>query len=126
MNQNIWQYLDEQAKEQGIHLVKKKVKSWLRQKTDPGVPREKRIPVPKDWITEKYVDQDGECPLCNLEMSLKDKNNPVVGDHIQPIVKGGKTEKRNIQAAHRNCNSAKGDMDMNEWSKYKQAHKIGV
>jgi 5-methylcytosine-specific restriction endonuclease McrA len=58
-------------------------------------------------------------------MSLKDSENPVVPDHIVPIIKGGKTERRNIQASHKICNNQKGDMDMTEWSKYRQTHKIG-
>lgn len=123
--EEIRKYLNDQAIEHGYDTVKYECRAFLKKKTVSGVKPEKRKPVPKEWTMEKYMDQEGFCPLCDRPMELFDKQNPVVPDHILPIIKGGKTEKRNIQAAHRNCNSQKGDMDMNEWSKYRQTHHIG-
>ncbi|MDD5006578.1 MAG: HNH endonuclease [Candidatus Omnitrophica bacterium] len=122
----IQDFLDGEAIEQGLDEVKRQCKIFLKKNTVPGVKPEKRKPVPKEWVAESYMELGGICPLCSLFMDLSDKKNPVVPDHIVPIIKGGKTEKRNIQASHMRCNAAKGDMDMNEWSKYKQTHKIGI
>jgi 5-methylcytosine-specific restriction endonuclease McrA len=123
--QDVLKILDEKAKE-GEAEVKRACRIFLKKKTVSGVKPEKRKPVPKEWTMEAYMNQEGFCPLCDRPMELFDKQNPVVPDHIVPIVKGGKTERRNIQASHKICNSQKQDMDMNEWSKYKQTHKIGI
>ena len=117
-------FLDQQAQE-GEDEVKRACRIFLKKKTVSGVKPEKRKPVPKEWTMESYWDLEGICPLCDRPMDLTDKKNPVVPDHIVPIIKGGKTERRNIQAAHDQCNKAKGSMDSNEWSKYKQTQKIG-
>jgi hypothetical protein len=123
--QTTLKYLNEQASD-GMAEVRRACILFLKQKTIPGVLPEKRKPVPKDWTMEKFINQEGICPLCDLEMNLRDRQNPIVPDHIVPIIKGGKTERKNIQAAHDLCNKAKGSMDMQEWSKYRQTHKIGV
>jgi 5-methylcytosine-specific restriction endonuclease McrA len=122
--QNILTFLDQQAKE-GEAEVKRACRIFLKKKTVSGVKPEKRKPVPKEWVMESYWDLEGICPLCDNFMDLTDRKNPVVPDHIIPIIKGGKTERRNIQASHMRCNAQKGDMDMTEWSRYKQTHKIG-
>lgn len=123
--QDVLKILNEKAQE-GESEVKRACRIFLKKKTVSGILPEKRKPVPKDWTMEAFVNQEGICPLCDLEMSMRDRENPIVPDHIVPIIKGGKTERRNIQASHLLCDIAKGAMDMVEWSKYKQTHKIGV
>jgi 5-methylcytosine-specific restriction endonuclease McrA len=124
-SQDILKYLDEQAIGHGYDEVKRACKIFLKKKTVSGIKPEKRKPVPREWIIDSYWHLEGICPLCDKPMDLTDKKNPVVPDHIIPIIKGGKTERRNITAAHFRCNSQKGNMDSLEWAKYKQTHKIG-
>ena len=122
--QDVLKMLDEKA-QQGDAEVKRACRIFLKKKTVSGVKPEKRKPVPKEWVMESYQNQKGICPLCDNFMTLFDRQNPVVPDHIVPIIKGGKTERRNIQASHKICNETKGSMDSFEWAKYKQTHKIG-
>jgi 5-methylcytosine-specific restriction endonuclease McrA len=123
--QKIQKYLNDQAIEDGEDIVKRECRIFLKKRTVSGVTPEKRKPVPKEWMAESFFNLDGICPLCDKPMDLKDRSNPVVPDHIVPIIKGGKTEWRNIQASHDLCNKEKGSMDMKEWSKHKQTHNIG-
>ncbi len=53
---------------------------------------------------EIYLKDNGICGICKTRVPLHE----VTLDHIIPLVKGGEHSKRNIQLAHRSCNSAKG------------------
>ncbi len=53
---------------------------------------------------EIYIRDNGICGICKTHVPLHE----VTLDHIIPLSKGGKHSKRNIQLAHRSCNSAKG------------------
>jgi 5-methylcytosine-specific restriction endonuclease McrA len=51
-----------------------------------------------------YLRDNGICGICNLPVPLHE----VTLDHIIPLARGGEHSYRNIQLAHRSCNSSKG------------------
>ena len=114
----ILEYLDEQEKTLGIKEVREQCKKYLLRKTYAGV-QVKRKPIPKRWIDEAYVKQDGICPRCNEYMQRKD----AVGDHRQPLALGGQHNRWNIQAMHKTCNARKGANDQTRESKLEQLGK---
>lgn len=111
--------------ELGAKLVRDACKRYLRKKTLAGILPTKRKPMKREWVLEAYDSQDGVCPRCHELMMVKDAS----GDHIVPLDKGGKHERRNIQAVHfrngganhdKNCNSSKGANDWYRESKLAQ------
>ena len=56
--------------------------------------------VPFDYI---YQRDRGVCQICGQRCSVKEASL----DHILPISRGGTHEKRNVQLAHKRCNSIK-------------------
>lgn len=83
---------------------------------------ENRKPIPKKWVEEAFFKQHGICTICGEPMDL-DKQK-IVGDHIQPLVQGGKHDKYNIQAVHDDpCNRTKSGNDMVRFSKRLQVGK---
>lgn len=46
------------------------------------------------------------CAICGEPPTADD---PLTLDHIVPVSRGGRAEPRNVQAAHRTCNSRKRD-----------------
>jgi 5-methylcytosine-specific restriction endonuclease McrA len=112
----ILEYLNEQETIQGIKIVREACRKYLLKKTYSGFEKIKRKPISKGWIREAYAKQSGICPRCNEWMDLKD----VVGDHKQPLAKGGAHNRWNIQAMHSKCNASKGANDFIQESKAKQ------
>ena len=64
----------------------------------------KGVTVEKVDRGEIYIRDSGICGICKIHVPLHE----VTLDHIIPLSKGGEHSKRNIQLAHRSCNSAKG------------------
>jgi hypothetical protein len=63
-----------------------------------------------------YARQHGLCYWCDEPMLLNPPHPPNHGfvctaDHIVPVSKGGRDELYNIVAAHRLCNSERGNAD---------------
>lgn len=112
----ILDYLNEQEKELGIKEVREECRKYLLKKTYSGCEKIKRKPIPRKWIDEAYVMQDGICPRCGNYMQRKD----AVGDHKQALAKGGKHNRWNIQAMCRKCNASKGANDFVKESKLAQ------
>jgi len=55
-------------------------------------------------LDEIYERDNGICGIC---ASLVDRKDASI-DHIIPLSRGGKHSRRNVQLAHRTCNSRKG------------------
>jgi hypothetical protein len=60
-----------------------------------------RMVITEELRNEIYKRDNYQCRQCGS------KNNPTI-DHIFPFIKGGKTEKTNLQTLCRLCNSKKG------------------
>jgi 5-methylcytosine-specific restriction endonuclease McrA len=118
----ILDYLNEQEKELGIKEVREDCRKYMLKKTYAGYDKVKRKPIPRKWLDEAYVKQDGICPRCGNYMQRKD----AVGDHKQALAKGGAHNRWNIQAMCRRCNSSKGANDMVRESKLQQIGKTRI
>ena len=93
----------EKLREQGINYRKNNVIKLL----DKNAKRRavlKGVTVEKIDRGEVYIRDNGICGICKCHVPLHE----VTIDHIIPLSKGGEHSKRNIQIAHRSCNSAKG------------------
>lgn len=58
------------------------------------------------------------CHICGLPIpdQIGSPNHPLFGtvDHVIPFAKGGKNRLENRKAAHRKCNTTKGDLHLYE------------
>lgn len=72
--------------------------------------RARRAGVPVEVIDlgRLFHESGGFCGICHKPISFED----FTLDHIRPISKGGAHIKRNVQIAHRACNSAKGNREL--------------
>lgn len=73
----------------------------------------------RDAMIRAFRRQRGKCHLCDGPMNLStDMQNPdrATADHVVPKSMGGKI-KGNIKAAHYRCNSARGNMRIDEFQK---------
>jgi 5-methylcytosine-specific restriction endonuclease McrA len=118
----ILDYLNEQEPILGIKEVREDCRKYLLKKTYAGCEKIKRKSIPRKWIDEVYVKQDGICPRCNEYMQRKD----AVGDHQQPLALGGQHNRWNIQAMHSKCNASKGANDFVKESKLAQTGQTRV
>lgn len=64
----------------------------------------RRKPIPKQWLEYAYSKQNGHCARCGVAMNFSE----ATGDHKIPLAHGGKHNRHNIAALHRECNSSKG------------------
>jgi 5-methylcytosine-specific restriction endonuclease McrA len=118
----ILEYLNRRELESGIKLVREACRKYMLKKTYAGVEKIKRKPIPRKWVDEAYVKQDGNCPRCNLPMLRRD----TVGDHKLPLALGGAHNRWNIQAMHSKCNASKGANDMVRESKLAQTGQTRI
>lgn len=51
----------------------------------------------------------GRCSICGQRLRSKEE---VTLDHIQPVSMGGKNSIDNLRAAHKECNMARGTLDL--------------
>ena len=63
------------------------------------------------WLRGAYERQGGKCAGCDEGFDFEDMH----GDHIEPWIKGGKTEPDNLQMLCAGCNLSKGSSSMAEW-----------
>ena len=64
---------------------------------------------------QKIIQQGGKCSLCGQPLDLNDPKSINI-DHTIPISRGGhKWKHKNRTAAHRHCNSIKGNMMPHKW-----------
>jgi 5-methylcytosine-specific restriction endonuclease McrA len=109
IEQEIEEYLIQQAIGNGISRVKRACRNFLKRKTIVGVLPTIRKAVPRSWTMEAARRQKYVCARCKHKFeTLED----IVGDHIIPIIKGGEHVSSNIQALHRSCNASKGSNDL--------------
>jgi 5-methylcytosine-specific restriction endonuclease McrA len=119
---NILNYLNEQESILGIKEVREACRKYMLKKTYAGCEKIKRKAIPRTWTREAYAKQSGICPRCNGWMDMK----AVVGDHKQPLAKGGQHNRWNIAALHSRCNLSKGANDFVAESKAKQTGKTNL
>lgn len=105
---DIYQILLDLEQTEGARNVRDACRRFILKKSYAGQMIEKRKSIPARWLGEAYVRQKGICPRCREEKLLTE----MTGDHIQPLVKGGKHRKGNIQALCKSCNSSKGANDL--------------
>lgn len=84
------------------------------------------------WISERAwrrayrsdaaTDQDGLCLYCKEPLTSRTST----ADHMHPRARGGRTTRKNIAAACRACNVAKGSMLTGEFMKAIKAPKPGA
>jgi hypothetical protein len=74
------------------------------------------LPTPKqEWqraeIVSAHERNGGRCAICGeaVDLSLTSGRHQATLDHIFPQSRGGTHERENLQLAHRQCNSRKGD-----------------
>ena len=115
----ILDYLNQQELTLGIKEVREQCRKYMLKKTYAGCEKIKRKPIPRKWVDEAYVKQDGICPRCNEYMQRKD----AVGDHKQALALGGQHNRWNIQAMCHICNLKKGANDQTKESKLEQTGK---
>lgn len=63
------------------------------------------------YCAEALSDQGGRCFYCRMPMSVA----IATADHKVPQIFGGETSRKNIAAACRDCNMAKGSLTANEF-----------
>jgi 5-methylcytosine-specific restriction endonuclease McrA len=83
--------------------------------SDEDIKRERRIARElrkSSWWKRKCA--EGRCYYCNKEVHPKE----LTMDHIVPIIRGGKSTKRNIVTACKECNNKKKYMLPIEWEDY--------
>ncbi|MFE4355120.1 HNH endonuclease [Kitasatospora sp. NPDC056800] len=61
-----------------------------------------------EWLTNVKA-AIAKRPYCLWCMTKGDKDNPLTGDHIIPVSRGGTNEPRNIRVLCRRCNSRRGN-----------------
>ena len=101
-------FLNQAELRYGAKLVREQCRKYMMKQTYAGQLPQKRKPVPRRWVEEAYMRQNGKCLRCGERMEPRD----AVGDHIEPLAKGGSHNKRNIRALHRGCNASKGAADL--------------
>ena len=67
----------------------------------------------KDW-KDAMVHFGGECPFCGTKEG-RGKKEKFDRDHVVPISKGGKTERRNVIPCCPKCNRGRGNKEVFEW-----------
>ena len=105
---DIFKMLLDLEQTEGQFKVRDACKRYIMKKTYAGQMNEKRKSIPARWLGEAYVRQKGICPRCGEKKFLDE----MVGDHIQPLAKGGRHNKGNIRALCTPCNSSKGANDL--------------
>ena len=113
MTNEIYEALLQFEIKHGTREVRDACRRYMLKKSYAGQMIEKRKPIPARWLVQAYMRQRGICPRCRDEKLLTE----MTGDHIQPLIKGGRHNKRNIQALCKFCNSSKGANDLVRESK---------
>ena len=104
---SFWELMMEAKGVWGESAIAHDIKRYNQTKRDT-VEKVKRKPVPKRWILDAWVKQQGICRRCKLDLDPKEAE----GDHIIPLAGGGKHTRSNIQALHGvPCNRSKGAND---------------
>ncbi|MCI0545147.1 MAG: HNH endonuclease [Actinobacteria bacterium] len=62
-------------------------------------------------LAKLHRDCGGRCHLCGKPVLLEDATR----DHVVTTSRGGTNAKKNIKLAHQACNSARGDLTLEEW-----------
>ena len=102
--------------EPGDHLCKVCIKKWNREVDNQRMKERNKKPTPskkeyKELLMKIYKRDGGICGICGKQVdyyiSSPDPLSPTM-DHIRPIARGGKHSEKNLQLAHRRCNSKKG------------------
>ncbi len=109
----ILQYLIDRSLEVGIAPVRDAASQFLKLGLKAGVEREKRRPVPKEWLQSAFIKQSGKCLDCKREILLSECE----ADHVVAISLGGVHAKSNIAARCRKCNREKSNHDLVTHSK---------
>jgi 5-methylcytosine-specific restriction endonuclease McrA len=65
----------------------------------------------KITVREIWERDHGICHLCDKWCSLEEASR----DHVKPRHYGGRTTWQNIRLAHRDCNSRRGHMDIDDF-----------
>lgn len=60
----------------------------------------------KMFALEAWIEQGHRCAYCRVPMA----RNELTGDHVEPLIHGGSTKRKNIKAACRDCNLTKGPL----------------
>ena len=113
MKNPLIELLFELGRTHGDFALRRAIKVYLRKKGDSTM-KTARLAIPKQWIYDAYDRQNGTCPGCGSPIHSR---NFAVGDHIQPIARGGDHSPSNIRAMHSKCNSSKGANSMTKESK---------
>lgn len=58
------------------------------------------------FAMDAWIAQNHKCAYCRKPM----ERSEVTGDHVQPIINGGSTTRKNVKAACDSCNFTKGHM----------------
>ncbi len=105
VEREILDYLEGRAAKDGEFPVRRACKRFLKKKTVTGVKPTAREEIPKKWVRFAWVEQKYKCRRCGFPI---ERLEDATGDHIIPLVKGGKHDFTNIQALHDRCNKRKG------------------
>lgn len=103
---DFWDLMMEAKFVYGESAVTHAIKRYNRTKRDT-VEKVKRKTVPRKWVLDAWVKQNGKCRRCGDDLDPKEAE----GDHIIPVALNGKHAKGNIQALHEHCNRSKGAND---------------
>ena len=76
--------------------------------------------IPQVYIDLLLVRQNNLCRYCLVDFDL----TPYEVEHIIPLSRDGKDEKRNIQLACKSCNDSKNDKTHEEYSEYLKRTKV--
>ena len=84
---------------------------WLKICRDGAARRREHTKAAKPFLPEIVADQHGLCAGCGQKM-----DKPSI-DHIVPVIRGGQSERSNLQALCVPCNKSKGAKTEDQWKK---------
>jgi len=111
-NKLIKDALDAFAKQYGANAVLYAIKQWRQQKRTVGKP-EARIHITLKQKEELYFKQQGRCAICLNPLDIK----LMQVDHVVALAQGGKSEMRNYQLLHSDCNQQKSSKSLSQIAK---------
>lgn len=101
----------------GAAKVRRACKDYLLRKTYADEKQvEKRRPIPWQWVKDTIARQEFKCKRCGQDFTQLDRQH-IHGDHRVPLARGGKHNKKNVDALHATCNQKKGANDFVQESK---------
>jgi len=81
----------------------------------------------KRWAVEFILARDGAfCGICGGSISILERGGQegLTIDHIIPICRGGSNKVENLQLAHAQCNTMKGDLSNETARAYFERQKL--